>query len=248
MVHNNRKMFPARMSRLSDHIRLLAMAVDKPSPQEALDLLVKTPGWEQKVKEWYRNEKQAGLGKGLAVPLSIAILTLFQTTGAQTAEEFISQVKNRKVTEKVAPAESFTKQDLNRMEGYIPYPLNKVQIGALKKGEIKIPLTKKTLRMSLPYFEEQIDKEIAKGMKNDVLPSVRTDPRFKGLSRQKLGDLIVQATFQKIENPKHEEGKEALMAFLSMHNKTLEYAKAVIEKSVFQSMHSHGGATENELG
>lgn len=194
--------------------------------------MMKTPGWEQKVKDWYKQERKAGFGKGLAIPLSVAILTLSQATGAQTADELISKIKNKKVETEAPAKASFSKKQLDRMEGYIPYPLNAVQIAGLKKGEITIPIINKTLSLSLPYFEEQVDKAIARGLKKEVSPKVKADQEFNNLPKNSLVKLIVESTMQKIENPRHSEGKEALMVFLGRNNKTLAYVKDIIEKSV----------------
>jgi hypothetical protein len=213
---------------LSDRLRLLAASLDRPSVSDALDTLMKTPGWEQKVKEWVKQDKTAGLGKSLIIPLAVAIMTLSQVSGAQTAEELISKIKNKSL-EQTAP-ERISQADVDRMEKIIPYPLNRIEILALQAGELKIGPLK--VQLTLDKFGERLDGAIKDGLTKTVFPQVKKDPKFSKMSKSDLENLIVKATYQKIENPQYAEGKNALLTYLQKRDKTLDYAKSLIKKSV----------------
>ena len=186
---------------VADYLRLVAGSMSQPSVQEALETLRKTPGWEQQAKIWFKQQqqKQSGLGKGLAIPLTVALLTLSQALHAQTADDFISKVETK--LEQAAPSKATQVDTITRL---LPYSMNKVEQGALWA---------KTL--SFPLFKSSLQGKIENGIKQ-ILPKIRKDPSFVGVNDTALADIIIEAFIRKINAPENAKDKKLVSNYLKV--------------------------------
>jgi len=201
---------------IHDLIRI-TLATDNPDLNKALEVVRSTPGWEQKVREWFSQDKKAGLGKGLAIPLSVALLTLSQAWGADTADQFISKAKT--VIEKEAP--KVDSALIDQMAEMLPYPVNIVELGLLASGSI-----------TQPKFESSLREKIENGLKV-VVPKIDKDAQLSKLDTAGLSDLITKALIKKIDSPKNARAKKILMGYLGENGMKIieDIARATVSES-----------------
>lgn len=211
-AHNIRALEP-----LSDEIRRIAYKMDKKT-QDALKTILETPGWQEKAKQWFSQQKQAGKATGLAIPFALALGILSQGIDAKTPEEFVRGIQD---TAKVVDT-SYQKK-IDEMEKIVPYPVNFAEILTLKSGIV-----------GLEKFESTLQGKIEDGMREKVLPAVKNKPEFSVMGKDELTDLITKATMQKINNPKYKDVRQSVEKLLQNNGKKMDH----IEKIVNNVVHS----------
>lgn len=178
----------------------MTVATEKPDLNKALEVVRNTPGWEQKVREWFKQDKKAGLGKGLAIPLTVALLTLSQAWGADTADQFISKVKDQAGIEKVvSKPDSVLVDTLAKM---LPHPVTGSELDKIKSGLVPRFL-----------FDMSLKGKIKESLK-EILPEIKSDPSLSVLDTTTLSRLIAKALIVKINDSTHAEDKKIIMNYL----------------------------------
>ena len=191
-------------------------------PEVALKLLMQHPNWEEQIRKYYKSQKEAGsLSK--AIPLALAIFTLAQQTGATSAEELISDVKEKAEQVQV---QDIIPSDIQKMKTYIPFPVSEFELRSLKNPLIPVPFK---------LFEKSLRGKIEESLKKEVFPAIKKDLRFSQMSPKTISDLILKSFMAKIEEPKHSKAKEILIKYLggeSNLSKVKNIAQQTIQSEV----------------
>jgi len=203
--------------RISDIIRQTAEEINV---QKALKEVLSKPGWEQEIKDWYRNNKSAGLGKGLAIPLSMAILTLSQALNATTPKELISKIKDTAGIEQSVSAPKSDSILIDTVSKMLPYPVTGSELKILKTGGVPFRVFKWTL-----------EGKIRRGMKS-ILSDIKKDPSFYGVSDSSLADIVVKAFLKNVQDQKNSEAKEIVTNYLKDEGDALEILAEIAKETV----------------
>lgn len=192
-------------------------ALPKISPRAALKKLLSMPNWKQLVRDHFSGkrveEKQAGKAGILGIPITLAIMTLAQFTGAQTAEDLIQKVDNITISQQ---GSQINNNDIKQLEEAIPFPVNRVELGALRVG-------------MLPYggFQTALRRKIRSGMEDNILPFLDSHEKFSNLPKNKVSEYIAKAFIQKINNPQFSKEKNILLSYLERRGGSLEDLKKI---------------------
>lgn len=192
------------MQTLSGHLRKLSKSLEE---QKALQTIVKTPNWEEAVKEFFKQHgnKQAIDLKG---PFFAALLLLSQATGAQTADQLIKEIK-KEVPQVEAPQVKPTFKDVQEVSKAIPMLTNPV--------EMKI-LTNPIKRPSFSTFLNMLSGKVTDASKDQNLKNILQN--YAQHSDDFKANLIGHAFVFKVQNTdekfnKNNTYREGLNTYLS---------------------------------
>lgn len=179
---------------IANHLRKLAWTWDW---KKALNFVLKDPNWEKAVDEFYAKRKP-GQKEALAKELLFsALLFLSQQTGAQTANELKSNIKEHSRTEAVQEAKP-TVQDVKKISESIPLLASSSEMKILT-NPIKI------MRPGFGLFTSQLE-----GKMNQASTDSTLKEKLKSFALRPAefkADLIAHSFVMKVENTREEYTK-----------------------------------------